>query len=165
MLRKALLMVAVLIVLCGFELRAQSNIDNLELFTFVYKPLVLDRTSNLNFGWVTVGTNGGTVIIAQNGARSNSGDIALVTSTASAANVTITAQDWTWVMITLPNSATLSDGGSNTLSMTFDPSISGQQPTGGTGILEMQIGGTVTVPANTPVGSYTGSVELSVVYY
>lgn len=164
MLRKALLTVAVLLLLCGFELRAQSNQTDLYAFANVYKAIALNRISNLNFGSVTVGTNGGTVIIAQDGTRSKTGDVGLVQSNPTAANVTITAQDWAWVMISLPGSTTLSDGGSNTLSMTFDPSISGEQPMGGSGTLTMQIGGTVQIPQSTPAGIYSGSVELTVVY-
>ncbi len=164
MLRKALLTVAVLLLLCGFDLRAQSNQTDLYAFANVYKAIALSRISNLNFGWVTVGTNGGTVVIAQDGTRSKTGDVGLVQSNPTAANVTITAQDFSFVLITLPEVTMLSDGGSNTLSLIFDPSISGEQPTQGTGILEMKIGGTVQIPQSTPAGVYSGSVELTVVY-
>ncbi|GAB1350304.1 hypothetical protein MASR1M107_25190 [Ignavibacteriales bacterium] len=89
----------------------------------------------------------------------------MVQSTHSAANVTITAQSYQTLIITLPATTILSDGGSNTLNMTFDPSHSGFVDTNESGILNMQIGGTVEVPAATPIGTYSGTVELSVVYF
>ncbi|GAB1350305.1 hypothetical protein MASR1M107_25200 [Ignavibacteriales bacterium] len=55
MLRKTLLTVAVLLLLCGAELLAQSNIDDMEARAYVFRPIVLERTSNLIFGSVTVG--------------------------------------------------------------------------------------------------------------
>ena len=165
MLRKALLTVAVILVLCGVELQAQNNTTNLEAYAHVMKPIILERTSNLNFGAVTVGAEGGNVVIAQNGNRSKNGDVALLQSSFGAANVTITAQELNWVMIDLPGGILLSDEGSNTLNMVLDPSLSGYTETGVTGILNMQIGGTVYIPAATPVGEYSGSVLLSVVYY
>lgn len=167
MLRKIFFTIAIMLLAMGSEATAQSPTATLHVYATVYKAITLTKSTELEFGKLAVGQNGGTVTISTNGVREKSGDIALVSSTYNKAAIQIDGEAGMPITISMNSSVTLSDGNGHDLSL----ALAASQLIGElifldeTGILPVNVGGTVTIPSGSPVGEYTGTVNFSVVYY
>lgn len=124
------------------------------------------NTGGLAFG-AFVANSGGTVAVATNGGRSNTGGVLLIAqgSSSAAAQFTVAGTAGATYAITLPANdlVTLSDG-SHTMAVnnfTSTPSGTGTL-TGGAQVL--RVGATLTVGSAQAPGSYTGSFNVSVQY-
>jgi ABC-type amino acid transport substrate-binding protein len=122
----------------------------------------------LAFGHFVAGT-GGTITVSPSGVRSRTGGVLLMTSTASSAAFTFTDnapnKANAGVIISLPadNSVILSSGTNQMQLKTFTSTPSGTGVMSG-GALQISVGATLTVNANQPKGSYTGSIPITVQY-
>jgi hypothetical protein len=127
-----------------------------------------DSSRALAFGRFVAGT-GGTITVSPSGARSRTGGVALATSTASSAAFTITDtapnKANSVCIITLPsdNSVVLSSGTNQMQLKTFTSNPSGTGVMSG-GTLQISVGATMTVNANQPKGSYSGSIPITIQY-
>jgi ABC-type amino acid transport substrate-binding protein len=125
-------------------------------------------TRVLSFGRFVAGT-GGTIIVSPSGVRSRTGGVLLATSTASSAafSYTDTASNKSnaGVIITLPadNSVVLSSGTNQMQLKSFTSTPSGTGVMSG-GAIQITVGATLTVNANQPKGSYTGSIPITIQY-
>lgn len=131
----------------------------------VRKALSLSKTSDLAFGTIRAPNSGtGTVIISTAGARSiGSGTPYLFpTPSFSAANYNAAGQSGAAVTVSVPASVTLTSG-SNTLTATLSPSVSGAQTLNG-GALNIKVGGTLTIPSGQAGGNYDGIFTVTVTY-
>lgn len=121
---------------------------------------------NLEFGELTAGPIAGTVIMTPNGIRSSTGGVNLsLTGTSNPATFSLTGNPNATYAITLPPSLIISDGGSNNMVVdAFNslPDAVGQLSAAGQQTLT--IGGTLNVPANQPMGNYSGVMNLTIVY-
>ena len=125
-------------------------------------------TQALAFGRFVAGT-GGTITVAPNGARSRTGGVVLLTSTATAASFTNSDNSAknasATVAITLPanGSVVLSSGANQMAVNAFTSSPSGTGVMSG-GSLTILVGATLTVGANQPKGNYSGSIPVTINY-
>lgn len=167
MLRKIFFTLTIVLLVMGAEALAQSPTANLEVWARVYKAITLTKNTELVFGQLAVGPVGGTVSISTTGERTKTGDIALVNGLVSAAQIFIEAEGGMPITITMDDLVELSDGENHTLQL----DLTSSQPIGesinldGTGLLTVNVGGTVDIPTGSVTGIYTGTVNFSVVYY
>jgi hypothetical protein len=132
----------------------------------IVSPLSIVRTIDMNFGNVAVGASAGTVVLTPAGVRSTTGGCALptVTGTVAAASFTVAGTAGTVYTITMPAGATTLTSGANT--MTVDTWQSSLVPTtsrtlvGASEILN--IGATLNVAANQPIGTYVSGTPFTV---
>lgn len=128
--------------------------------------LVSTTVLNLEFGELTAGPIAGTVIITPNGIRNSTGGVNLsLTGTSNPATFSLTGNPNATFAITLPASLVISDGGSN--NMVVDAFASLPDAVGqlsATGQQTLTVGGTLNVPANQPMGNYSGVMNLTIVY-
>jgi hypothetical protein len=127
-----------------------------------------NSTRALAFGRFVAGT-GGTITVSPSGVRTRTGGVALVNSTASSASFSNTDTAPNKVnaacIITLPadNSVVLSSGANQMQLKSFTSNPSGTGVMSG-GALTISVGATLTVNANQPKGSYTGSIPITIQY-
>jgi hypothetical protein len=125
-------------------------------------------TQSLVFGRFVAGS-GGTITVSPFGLRSSSGGVTLLNSTVSAASFTNTdnAQKYAsaTVAITLPadGSVVLSSGANQMSLNKFTSNPSGLGVMSG-GSFQFTVGATLTVGANQPKGSYTGTIPVTIAY-
>ncbi|OSZ78340.1 hypothetical protein CAP35_08780 [Chitinophagaceae bacterium IBVUCB1] len=131
----------------------------------IITPIAISKTADMNFGNIAVSSSSaGTVVLAPAGTRTTTGGVTLPATTGSpaAAAFTVTGQGSYTYAITLPSSATLSDGGSNTMTVntfTSNPSSTG---TLSSGTQNITVGATLNVSAGQATGSYTTSSPFTV---
>ncbi len=126
------------------------------------------KTVDMHFGNIAISASAsGTVVLSPTGLRTTggSGGVTLPSNTGpvAPAEFTITGEPGFTYSITLPVSATLSDGGSHTMnisSFTSNPSATGTLNSAGTQTL--QIGATLNISAAQPAGSYRNSTAVPV---
>lgn len=155
------------VLLCGPGLAAAFPAE-LEPAARPAGKLAVAATRPLVFGKFVAGA-GGTVTIAPNGTRTRVGGVILVASSASSsAGYLVTESKSTSIanviIITLPGAGlTLrSATGSMTLSGFTSDRAAAAALEGGR--LTLSVGATLTVGANQPRGTYTGSIPLTVEY-
>lgn len=127
----------------------------------------LTRSQDLSFGAFAAGS-GGTVTITPQGARTASGDVALIgNSQGSPAAFDVAGAANGTYQITLPANGTVTLTGSNGGSMTvssFASSPSGQGQLNSLGTQTLQVGATLGVGSNQAPGTYSGSFAVTVVF-
>jgi hypothetical protein len=122
----------------------------------------------LSFGRFAA-VSGGTITVTPAGARSRTGGVTLLTSTATPAQFTNTDNTNKYqsaaVIISLPadGSVVLSSGASQMSLRTFTSNPSGTGVMSG-GSLQISVGATLVVNANQPKGAYSGSIPLTIQY-
>ena len=131
-------------------------------------PISIAKNVDMSFGNIAVAAStGGTVVLAPAGTRATGGaggvTLPATTGTVSAADFTVTGTpDYTYA-ITLPTSATLSDGSGHTMGVdgfTSTPSATGTLSSGGT--QDLTVGATLTVAAAQASGTYTNATGVPV---
>jgi len=131
----------------------------------IITPIAISKTADMNFGNIAVSaSSGGTVILAPAGTRTTTGNVSLPATTGSpaAASFTVTGQGSYTYAITLPTTATLTDGASHTMTVgtfTSNPSSTG---TLSSGTQTLTVGATLTVAAGQAVATYTTSSPFTV---
>jgi hypothetical protein len=129
-----------------------------------FAKVTVTSSSALVFGKFAA-TTAGTITVSPTGARSRTGGVMLLTSTASAAafSVSDNLTHDTSCSIALPadNSVSLSSGANQMQLKAFTSNPSGVGPLSG-GALQVTVGATMTVNANQPKGNYSGSIQITV---
>jgi len=131
----------------------------------IITPISISKTADMNFGNIAVSASaGGTVVLAPAGTRTITGSVTLPATTGSpaAAAFTVTGQGNYTYSITLPSSATLTDGASHNMTVatfTSNPSSTG---TLSSGTQNISVGATLTVAAAQTPGTYTTSTPFTV---
>lgn len=143
---------------------AQSTSASASATAEIVSALAISKTADMNFGKVVTGATLGTVVLSTAGTRTVTGGTNLgnVGSTAAAA-FDVTGESGATYSITLPASATISDGTNDMTVNTFtsNPSSTGTL-TGGAQALA--VGGTLNVGASQVSGVYTGTFDVTVAY-
>lgn len=130
----------------------------------VITPLAITEANGMDFGDVSVGTVGGTIVLATNGGRSVTGDAEAVIGGTEAAGVyNVTGEGTKAYSISFPASAILSSAGNN---MTVDNFAhdAGATPALTGGADSFNVGATLNIGASQPPGAYTGTYTLTVNY-
>lgn len=171
---KKLILSAIAIAAFIFTTNAADNVANktvnVQGKARIIAPITLANTDNqaLDFGIIARGTAASTVVVgavASPAINVASGDaVVLTSSTQSAAKFTVGGEGSKTYAITIPSSAqTITDGGSNSLSITGFTCSNGATGTIGTNDV-FYVGGTLTVPNNAVPASYTGTFSVTVAY-
>ncbi|HEX7048553.1 MAG TPA: DUF4402 domain-containing protein [Gammaproteobacteria bacterium] len=142
---------------------AADNADAQATATIV-QAIGLTNGGDLAFGSLVIdAATAGTVVIAADGTKSSTGGVTTTTAQAtSAAQFTVTGTTGYAYTVTLPASASLSDGG--TATMTVDTFTENSTGTLTTGSETFGVGGTLNVTAGQTAGTYTGTFNVSVAY-
>lgn len=166
--KKIFLICWVLIALLGLNLSAQSVSDIATAHATILSPLTITKSIDLDFGNITVGTSGGTVLLLTNNTRSATGGVVLPSAlpgTISSAKFITGGYPNATYDITLPTSVILTNPGGVTMTatnFTSTPSVTGTLNSGGTE--DIYVGATLNVVASQAIGEYSGSFEVSVNY-
>jgi hypothetical protein len=130
------------------------------------RPMTLVKTDDLDFGSLIPSGSAGTVVInASTDVRTTTGGVSVAGGTPAAARFTGTGVLNLAAFITLPTSITLTrTGGTQTMtvgSITTNGSTT-RLFTGA--VVDVRVGGTLSVAANQAAGDYVGTFSVTVVY-
>jgi hypothetical protein len=162
---KKLLVIATLVLGASAVKAQQTASATATASATIITPISISKTADMNFGNIAVSSSaGGTVVLAPAGTRTTTGSVSLPATAGSpvAAAFTVTGQGNYTYSITLPSSATLSDGASHTMTVntfTSNPSSTG---TLSSGTQNISVGATLTVAAAQTPGTYTTSTPFTV---
>jgi len=131
-------------------------------------PITIAKNIDMSFGNIAVSsTTSGTVILSPSGLRTTGGaggvTLPAATGTVTAADFTVSGQGGYTYTVTLPASASISDGSGHSMtinSFTSSPSVTGTLSTGGT--QPLTVGATLTLSAGQTPGSYTNATAVAV---
>ena len=133
----------------------------------VIAPIAISNTADLAFGKFAAST-GGTVVMDPAGARTATGAVVLSTvAPGAAASFNVTGDANATYAITLPASASISDGATTPNTMTVGTFTSTPSATGtlsAAGAQTVTVGGTLTVASAQAGGAYTGTFSVTVEY-
>lgn len=168
---------AIIIMAFSFQnVQAQADAsDDAAVYATIIVPIAISKTVDLSFGNIIAGGTGsgaGTVVIATDDGRTNTGGVTLPTATPgtiTAAQFEVTGLANATYAITLPTSSfDVEDGSSNV--MTVDDFVSDPAATGtldGSGEQTIKLGATLYVDEEQPAGDYentAGDLEITVAY-
>lgn len=151
----------------------QLGTVNTEIRAKIIAPIAITKTADMDFGNVAVSQNtGGTVIMSPSGNRVPTGGVVLptISGNPAAASFTVVGEPNYSYVISLPASATLSDGMGHTMTMR---DFTSNPPTTGTlisGSQSLTIGATLNVNAGQETGNYStqnggSNFDVTVNYY
>lgn len=165
---KSLAIAVVMLAFAG-TVQAQTATATSDAAAVIIAPLSITNTGGLHFGTIMRGTSLGTVSVAADGTRTNTGGATLsgLAPLHSAATFNIEGQSGNTVVITLPASTTITNGAE---SMTVDNFVS-TPAAGPTNPLTLpaaatvlRVGARLNVAAGQVSGTYTGTFDVSVNY-
>jgi hypothetical protein len=137
----------------------------------IVTPLTLQRVDQMNFGNITATADGGTVILAPGGGRTESGvQLPAAAGTVTAASFNVTGEPEFAYTVNLPISHTITEtvGGSAEMELSdFTSSLEDNSTLLSVeGSSSFTVGATLTLLANQASGTYTntGGFTVSVVY-
>lgn len=118
---------------------------------------------SIEFGVVAGSSDGpGTIVLSPAGALTSTGYGTAISGTVRAGEYKITGPANGAVLITLPASATLSNGVANVTLHSFTSSPSGVGTLDSRGKLTISVGATMALPAGQAAGNYTGTFTIFV---
>ncbi len=141
---------------------AQRTTGNGTASVKILRSITVTKSTDLYFGKIVPSTAASTVTIAESGARTCGSGLSCY-DTATSGSFVVNGTSGEVVSVALDsNTTTLSDGGSNAMTVNLATSTTVLPLTGGTG--NFKVGGTLNVGANQKDGSYTGQYSVSVNY-
>ena len=130
----------------------------------IVAPIAVSETTSLNFGHLSPSSFSGTLTVSTSGTTTSTNITELPGVAVSQGVFSVTGDGGAAFGITLPRSATLSNG-ANTMTVNGFNHDAGAAPSlGGGGSREVNVGATLNVGANQAGGSYTGSYSITVNY-
>lgn len=161
---------AALLLVCAPSAMAAQASASVTATAVVITPLTESVTTNLNFGKLVMDASNslGTLVVAPaTGTRSVTGGVDLVGGTSGTAAVVHVVGDTVNGApnpydVTIDSSTTLTDGGSDTMSVTGIGSS--DTLTGITGTNDIHIGATLHAAASQAPSTYTGSFNVTAAY-
>jgi uncharacterized protein DUF4402 len=131
-------------------------------------PIAIVKNVDMNFGNLAVSsTTSGTLVLTPASTRSTGGSggvtLPATTGTVTAADFTVSGQGSYTYAITLPTSATLSDGVGHTMTInTFTSSPSSTGSLSGGGTQDLTVGATLNVSSSQTPGVYSNATAVPV---
>ena len=131
----------------------------------VLKPAAIINLTGtgLNFGQIVATTNG-TVTVTPDANRTATGVTVVNASPFNPSQFQVSANPNSTFSITLPGAITISSGSNNMTVDTFTSDPSGTGTLDVNGLATINVGATLHVAANQPVGHYNGTFSLIVAY-
>lgn len=126
----------------------------------IIAPITLTAGNTLNFG--TAYNTGGTVIIGTDGSRTGTCAVSAAAPLHSAGTFTVAGSAALTYTTTVPGAPVVITNGTDNMNITaFGHNATGTIVAGGE---TFSVGATLTVPAGTSSGSYTGTYNVTVAY-
>lgn len=157
----------ILMAISAMNVNAQNtDTESAQATATIHQHLSLSKNVDLAFGGIITDTDWGTVTIPANsaGTPNYSGLPAQLAATTAAAKFTANGQDGATFDITLPSTASITNGSH---SMTIDNFISSEGTNGvvlSGGSKEFYVGATLNIAAGQAAGQYTGNFNVTVTY-
>lgn len=126
----------------------------------VIAPLVVTQTAGMNFGDLSVGGTGGTLLIDTAGTLTPSADVDTAGGTVQAGAYGVAGEAGKAYTVSFPANATLTSGGNTMTVDTFTENSAASPTVPAT----FNVGGTLNVGANQPAGLYQGTYTITVNY-
>ncbi len=129
-------------------------------------PITITNEVPLNFGKIAKSDELGTVVISHDGSNTATYSPATMKTTLispTAAKFNITGDKDEKFSVTLPSSIKISKG-SDEMTITPTMNLTATNNVLGATATELYVGGTLTIPAAQPIGSYTGTFNVTVSY-
>ena len=121
----------------------------------VIAPLIVTENTAMDFGTVAGGANADTIVLTTAGARTATGtDAQVIGAGGAAGNFTVSGEAGSSYVVTFSASATLSDGGGNTMTVN-NFTDNNPSPIDGGGSDTLLVGGTLNIGANQAAGNYS----------
>ncbi len=128
----------------------------------VIAAIAVSKTADMNFGSIVPTASAATVTIGNNGSLTST---LTTTGAHSAAAFNVTGGANEAFSVSLPASASLSDGASHTMTVdTFSDSLGAAGTLNGSGTASFTVGGVLHVGASQAAGAYTGTFQVTVAY-
>ncbi len=148
-----------------------TDSDDLTIQAEIVQALTIDCQS-LDFGSIMSGAAGGTVSLSADGTATYGGSTSSVGGSSSRGECAVSGAGNQNYDISLPQSATLSDGNGNTMTVNNFTAGTGTGPAvqmgsaafGNDGQSTLQIGADLIVAPNQRAGTYTGAATITVMY-
>lgn len=161
--------IALLAAACTQSVYAQTQSVTGNATALLITPIAIVKNVDMDFGNLAVSPSlSGTVVLTPSSTRSTGGSggvtLPATTGTISAADFTVSGQPGYTYTITLPTSATLSDGSGHTMvvnTFTSNPNSTGTL-SAGAGTQDLTVGATLNVDAGQIPGTYTNSSAVPV---
>lgn len=126
----------------------------------IITPIAIAKNTDMNFGNLAVNTSNGTLVLATDNSRTFTGGVTLMPGgSISAAKFTVTGLSGAVYTFSLPASVTLTDPGTNTMTVNTFSNTSTGTLTGGSVIIF--VGATLNVTGSQPAGIYTNTTDLT----
>ena len=165
---------AILGILCAPALTHANGMmdsDDLTIQAEIVQALTIDCQS-LDFGSIMSGAAGGTVSLSADGTATYGGSTSSVGGSSSRGECAVSGAGNQNYDVSLPQSATLSDGNGNTMTVNNFTVGTGSGPAvqmgtaafGNDGQSTLQIGADIIVAPNQRAGTYTGAATVTVMY-
>jgi Domain of unknown function (DUF4402) len=137
--------------------------QTINITSTIRSPLTINSSSNLSFGTVLRPTSGsGTLNVSTSGSLTATGFTLTEAGTVSAASVTFKGSALAAVSVIIPSTFTLTNLQSKTLTVTTTNNAGSNLSS--TGLMTVQIGGSIPLSTSTSTGTYTGSFTVSASY-
>lgn len=177
---QALLAFGVTALLCSVTATAQTSATaNADAVADIVEGIVLQRTADLNFGDISPSVAaGGTVIVSPAGVRTSTGSVTLINNAANPAqaaayNVLLLSNGGNkkfWIQLPLNGTVAISSGSGtmdvNDFTASRPCAQTGATPPGPGPCAQapntLEVGATLLVGANQPVGLYSGTFNVTV---
>ncbi len=167
--KKACKLFTVIMAIAGFGTSASAQTVNTVIGAKVVAAITLAEVSPMHFGTMTSPTTISQVNLLDDGSRTTTGDVTLLAQlpNPAAASYEVTGEGGATYAITLPATATISNGipANNMTVSNFVcsiPSLVGTISFSGTD--EFTLGAKLTLAAGQASGSYAGTFDVSVAY-
>lgn len=159
----------------GASNQADAASANVNIQAIVLDPIQITPVDTLNFGSLTVGAGGGTVVIDNGGFNTVTGDVVSVaTSTRQPGTFTLKGSTGRNINIDVANTATITaNAGADSMTVNtfvlYNPAgtITGDPITvtlGAATVTGFELGGTLNVGGGQNAGTYTGTVAVTAIY-
>lgn len=160
---------AAIVMMAGFSTTMVAQSETTGVGALIVTALQLTESSAMHFGTMTVPTTLATVILDVNGDRTNTGTVGLLSApiAASAAAYDVTGDASETYFITHDASTTITNG-TALYDMTVDEFVCSYATWEGTldgsGDSSFSIGATLNLADDQPVGTYSGTFDISIAY-
>jgi len=160
---------AIVMLGCTFSSRAQTQTVTGTASALLITPITIVKNVDMDFGNVAVSSSvSGTVVLTPSSTRSTGGSggvtLPATTGTVTAADFTVSGQAGYTYAITLPTTATLSDGSGHTMTINTFTSVPVATGTlsSGSGVQDLAVGATLNVAASQTPGVYSNATAVPV---
>lgn len=136
----------------------------------IVTAITITEDATMNFGSISVGAGGGTVVLDTSDGVSTTGDAVAEGGTVTSAVFSIDGDNNAGYAVTMPANITVDDGGGNNMTINTFTYLAEDAATDTTGTMDvtgagtMTIGGTLTVSASQVAGSYSGTYTITALY-